>query len=65
MHSTGELCLDESTSHISRAADVIAGILMGLFCWVFWIFAGDASEAWVNSGTIWGECRTADNVHYD
>jgi hypothetical protein len=28
---------------------------MGLGCWIFWLLVGDSSEAWVNSGTIWGE----------
>ncbi|OCF40255.1 hypothetical protein I317_05949 [Kwoniella heveanensis CBS 569] len=32
-------------------ADIIGGSLMGIFCWGLWLVVGDASEAWVNSGT--------------
>ncbi|WVW79260.1 hypothetical protein I302_101227 [Kwoniella bestiolae CBS 10118] len=32
-------------------ADIIGGALMGTFCWLFWIFVGDQTEAWVNTGT--------------
>ncbi|WVF65651.1 hypothetical protein IAT40_000382 [Kwoniella sp. CBS 6097] len=32
-------------------ADIIGGSLMGIFCWALWVVVGDASEAWVATGT--------------
>ncbi|WWC97890.1 hypothetical protein V866_004778 [Kwoniella sp. B9012] len=32
-------------------ADIIGGGLMGTACWLLWIFVGDQTEAWVNTGT--------------
>ncbi|WWD21106.1 hypothetical protein CI109_105587 [Kwoniella shandongensis] len=33
------------------SADIIGGSLMGVACWILWIVVGNASEAWVNTGT--------------
>ncbi|WVQ93301.1 hypothetical protein IAU59_000369 [Kwoniella sp. CBS 9459] len=32
-------------------ADIIGGSLMGIFCWALWLVVGNASEAWVATGT--------------
>ncbi|KAL7421245.1 Long-chain base-1-phosphate phosphatase [Cryptotrichosporon argae] len=33
-------------------ADIVGGSLMGVACWLVWVLVGDASEAWVDSGSV-------------
>ncbi|TXT08734.1 hypothetical protein VHUM_02862 [Vanrija humicola] len=39
-------------SGMHSTIDVGGGTILGVLCWLIWHYAADASEAWVNSGTV-------------
>jgi membrane-associated phospholipid phosphatase len=56
MHSIGQSTSRlSSTPSLTCIADVVAGSLLGVFCWGFWLAIADHAESWVESGSWAGE----------